>query len=322
MFELKNFDEWEIDVENKFGSGASEKLWLKNPQTGETGLFKFPKVKSDGNITGEYWAEKLASEIGKLIDVKCADVDIGIYKGRKGSMSYNFVNSKNKRLVESLEYIQNAFPYYNKKKLITNDTEEKYSIQMITKAMGEYLNFPQIFEMIIFDCLIGNTDRHHSNWGYLFEFFEEKSTKSDGFLITPTDYHLAPLYDNGSSLCSRIDNKDTDLIIKDKMRFEALVAGQSKSCIGWKNTRPIKHLDLLKYSKEYKKSNKEIYEKIINKIKMIEANITENSIAEIISKFDDETISPNLKKLITLFLLEKRKRMIEIVRESEEKGNE
>ena len=81
MFEVKNFDNWIEDTESgKFGSGASEKIWLINPETKERGLFKFPKVKSDGQITGEYWAEKLASEIGNLIDVKCAIIDIGTYK--------------------------------------------------------------------------------------------------------------------------------------------------------------------------------------------------------------------------------------------------
>ena len=78
MFEVKNFDNW---IESgKFGSGASEKVWLINPETKDKGIFKFPKVRTNGKITGEYWAEKLATEIGKLIDVKCANVDIGIYK--------------------------------------------------------------------------------------------------------------------------------------------------------------------------------------------------------------------------------------------------
>ena len=81
MFEVKNFDNWIEDTESgKFGSGASEKIWLINPKTKEKGIFKFPKVRTNGEITGEYWAEKLATEIGKLIDVKCANVDMGIYK--------------------------------------------------------------------------------------------------------------------------------------------------------------------------------------------------------------------------------------------------
>ncbi len=81
MFEVKNFDNWIEDTESgKFGSGASEKIWLINPETKEKGIFKFPKVRTNGEITGEYWAEKLATEIGKLIDVQCANVDMGIYK--------------------------------------------------------------------------------------------------------------------------------------------------------------------------------------------------------------------------------------------------
>lgn len=81
MIEIKNFDNWIEDSEaGKFGSGASEKIWLVNPANNEKGIFKFPKVKHDGTITGEYWAEKLATEIGKLIGVECAKVDIGTYK--------------------------------------------------------------------------------------------------------------------------------------------------------------------------------------------------------------------------------------------------
>ena len=81
MFQVRNFDDWIEDTDSgKFGSGASEKIWLINPEINEKGLFKFPKVKHDGTITGEYWAEKLATEIGKLINVECARVDIGTYK--------------------------------------------------------------------------------------------------------------------------------------------------------------------------------------------------------------------------------------------------
>lgn len=115
MFEVKNFDNWIEDVESgKFGSGASEKIWLINPETNERGIFKFPKVKDKekGMITGEYWAEKLASEIGKLIDINCAKVDIGTYKGRIGSMSYNILKDKHDNLVEGIFFIQKHYPYY------------------------------------------------------------------------------------------------------------------------------------------------------------------------------------------------------------------
>lgn len=83
MIELIDFNDWEINSKSRFGSGASEKLWITNPVTNKKGIFKYPKIKSNGEITGEYWSEKMSSEIGKLIKMKCADVDIGIYNREK-----------------------------------------------------------------------------------------------------------------------------------------------------------------------------------------------------------------------------------------------
>ena len=54
MVEVKNFDNWIEDKDSgKFGSGASEKIWLVNPKTNKKGLFKFPKIKSDGTIIND-----------------------------------------------------------------------------------------------------------------------------------------------------------------------------------------------------------------------------------------------------------------------------
>ena len=41
LIEVKNFDNWIEDSEaGKFGSGASEKIWLVNPENNEKGIFK------------------------------------------------------------------------------------------------------------------------------------------------------------------------------------------------------------------------------------------------------------------------------------------
>jgi hypothetical protein len=92
MFEIKKFDNWNIYKDTVFGSGASEKLWLINNKTNQTGLFKFTKLKTDGNITGEYWAEKLAAEIGKIINVKCAEVEMGTYNRKDRFNELQFCN--------------------------------------------------------------------------------------------------------------------------------------------------------------------------------------------------------------------------------------
>lgn len=70
MYRMIDFSNWEINLESPYGSGASEKIWLISPDLLNKGIFKYPKKNTDGSITGEYWAEKLAVEIGKVIGLK------------------------------------------------------------------------------------------------------------------------------------------------------------------------------------------------------------------------------------------------------------
>ncbi len=304
MFEVKNFDNWiEDKISGKFGSGASEKVWLINPETNEKGLFKFPKVKDKEKriITGEYWAEKLATEIGKLIDVECAKVDIGTYKGRIGSMSYNILENKYDNLFEGIYFIQKHYPYYNKSKLEDTYSNMKYSIQMIEKSILEdyYFDIRKIYKMIIFDILIGNSDRHHSNWA-----IKHKKAIENNMIHVTLD--LCPLYDNGSSLCAYEDNNNLDIFFKDKMKFEALVNTKSKSTIGWENERPIRHFELLSKLKENS------YLITLPYIENIKNNINEQSIDKLLKEFDNNIINNDMKRLLKMFLLERRKRMLEI----------
>ena len=93
---IRNYDDWEIYEGMSEGSGASEKIWLYLPETGDIGLFKFPKTYSNSDIiTTEHISEKIASEICKLLQIKCAKVEIGQRESREGSMSY-IINKNNK----------------------------------------------------------------------------------------------------------------------------------------------------------------------------------------------------------------------------------
>ena len=147
-------------------------------------------------------------------------------------MSYNFVTPE-RTFIEGVAYIQNTYSFYIKDKLEETHYNKKYSVQMILDSI-QYSNFIyDLSKMVLFDFIIGNSDRHHSNFGFLVN-------KDTG-----NNIEFAPLYDNGSSLCAYIDKEDVDNILNDKMKFESLVNTKSKSAIGWKNIRPIRHLDLI-----------------------------------------------------------------------------
>ena len=56
--------------------GSRTKFWIRFVGEAERWLLKFPRPN-----TGEHWAEKVASEIGRLIGVECAQVELARYYG-------------------------------------------------------------------------------------------------------------------------------------------------------------------------------------------------------------------------------------------------
>lgn len=289
---LINFENWEIDNESPFGSGASEKNWLINTITKEKGIFKFPKGIEIGEPTGEYWAEKLASQLAEVLEIECAKVDIGTFQGKVGSMSY-MILKENEELREGIQYITTTYKSYDEDKFIDYITGESYSINMIYNSIKETGLFNEFLKIPIFDALIGNSDRHHSNWGIIKD-------KKSGALS------LSPLYDNGSSLCCLIKDKDVESFLKDKMRFNSLIFSKSKSMIRWSGNKRIRHFELVEEIK------KQYFSETIGFVKKIKNNLNDKVIEDIISKYDDIIISKNLKKLLFEFLKERRNRIINI----------
>ncbi len=299
MFKINRFDDWISDnTSGTYGSGASEKVWLINPITGNRGLFKFPKIKSDGNVTGEYCSEKIASELGNLIGMSCAKIDIGTYKGRIGSMSYNFLQ-EDEFLNEGVNYIQEKFPNYDRDRFFDTVENLKYNIQMLEQLN---IDIVDILKMVIFDALIGNSDRHHSNWGYLITYYSKNKA----------NHFFSPLYDNGSSLCSYVNDKDIKDILRDKNRYNALLDTKSKSCIGWENDRPIRHFELIKKIKE------NYYTETVKFVRNINEKLTENAVCNLLDNFSDEIISDERKKLLLKFIMDRKNKIIEIYAIDEE----
>lgn len=215
---MEKFDNWLKCDDMLEGSGRSEKLWLKNPETKQMGLFKFNKTIS----TTENYSEKIASDLAKLIEIPCADVVIGTYNGRNGCMSLQ-INKEEEYLIEGINPISRFFPQFDANELIDPSTKKKYSLEMILKCTFGYAIKRQIIEMMVFDYLIGNSDRHQSNWALLGD---RKGAKKAG------SKRFCPLYDNGSSLCFNKSEEEIEQILgKDKGRFRAAVDTKSKSLI-------------------------------------------------------------------------------------------
>ncbi len=297
---MKDFSFWEEYEGASEGSGRSEKIWLQNPDTGQTGLFKF---KKDAGTT-DHVSECIAYEIAQVLGLPCAKFELGMYHGREGSMSYNIIQNSKQILVEGIYFITLVYQQYNPEQFIDIKTKHRYSVEMVKKAIEQSVPIEGFLKMLVFDYLIGNSDRHQNNWAILIENDKKE---------------WSPLYDNSSSLCAYIpEDQIAGYLGKDKNRWNSLVDTKSRSllrCKEFDEKRPT-HLKVLKYLKEnYFTETCSFAEKIVTLM-------TEEQICDILKSYSEEELSDNKKKLILKYLLEK-KQMLKAVYfgEEEERGN-
>lgn len=279
---MKNFSFWQEYDGTLEGSGRSEKIWLINPDTGQTGLFKFKKDAS----TTDHVSECIAYDLANLIGIPCAKFEVGLYNGREGSISYNIVDNKEETLMEGVYCISLQYNHFDTETLMDSETKDKYSLEMIKKALDPLGLFYDFLPVCIFDFLIGNTDRHQSNWAII-----KKDKK----------VRLSPLYDNSSSLCAYIaESKINQYLGNDLMLWKSLIDTKSKSIIRiyCRDTKQPTHLEVVKYI------HQNYLEQTVDIVKKIEKVLTEDTVHMIMDKYK-EMLSVNKTSLIQKYLLSK-----------------
>lgn len=289
---MKDFSFWEEYEGTPEGSGRSEKIWLMNPDTGQTGLFKFKKDIS----TTDHASECIACDLANVIRILCAKFEAGLYKGREGSMSYSIVDNKEEILIEGIYCISLQYGHFNTETLIDSKTQEKYSLEMIKKALEPWGLFDDFLPICIFDFLIGNTDRHQSNWALI---------RKD------RNIRLSPLYDNSSSLCAYVrESKINQYLGSDLMLWESLVDTKSKSIIriNCGDTKQPTHLEVMKYIRQ------NYFKQTIGIVNRIEELLTEDAVCTIMDKYT-EILSKNKIELIKKYLFSKVQLLKEVYAE-------
>lgn len=302
MVAIIDFSTWNVYDGASEGSGRSEKIWLKSDE-GSVGLFKFPKINpSDNKETTEHISEHLAHKIGNIIGVPTAKVDIGRYNGRIGCMSH-FVCEEKEILSEGIWFISSKFPQYDADKMINMADKSYYCLNHLLETVPNILSSTIWMRMILFDFIIGNSDRHQSNWAILIKRENEHSLR----------LRWCPLYDNGSSLCCYVNEEETKKFLgNDKNRFESLVDSKSKSLIridGTKKSLPT-HRQMVRFLLNNYSASKEIAKDIVSKFSCIK-------IEELLDEYPENILSANKKSLISKFLNRKCEILNELLKEVE-----
>jgi hypothetical protein len=175
--------------------GTKEKFWFSHEQLGRC-LYK----KSRSNIAGEDWSEKIAAELCRLLKLPHAEYELATCNGEYGIISRSFL-PENGNLILGNEILVEIYPDYPEDTRdlsqhtvdiifsTFNWLEIKYSkiflpldcepLENISKVQHTFIGY------LLLDTWIGNSDRHHENWGFVE--LEQK-------------LYLAPTYDHASSL--------------------------------------------------------------------------------------------------------------------------
>jgi len=153
---------------------------------GKQYLIKFQKETETG-LVNNHICEYLGSSIIGILGEKVQATSLSTYDGRNVVACLDF-NENGEEFVpfndvgdSSLERDRDVYQYtYDD---IIKMLEENKKITNVTETVEKF------WDLYIFDALLGNFDRHGSNWGFV-----RKNGK----------YKMAPIFDNGSCLFPRI----------------------------------------------------------------------------------------------------------------------
>ncbi len=169
--------------------GSKPKFWVQL----DDGRWLFKEARPN---TGEDWAEKAAADLAAEVGIRAAKVELAEYDGRRGCISRNFVDvAEGQALVHGNEILALRVTDYERTKRFR---QSDHTLENIDAAIRGLFSpdqadavLTELAGYMVLDALIGNTDRHHENWGLL-----ARSTVSPG----NASLSVAPSFDHASSL--------------------------------------------------------------------------------------------------------------------------
>ena len=130
-----------------------KKFQIQEISTGDIYMYKFAKVNSYNERTFEHYSEYISMLIGHQINVPIVDI----------ILDHNAICSKymwgETKLYSFVDYSEEFYNSFHMSNLSTFNIKS-----LLDTERNHYLN--EVIQMLLFDCLIGNADRHPGNFLY------------------------------------------------------------------------------------------------------------------------------------------------------------
>jgi hypothetical protein len=303
--------DWDIKVYQNTTGSRSKKI-IVDLATEEEYFFKGSKELDTGEIRypTEFWSEIVSSKIGQYLSFNVLDYNIGYNKNTKqkiGCLSKSMVSNSSNKLTEGVVFLTGFKPSYNPA------TDKKdYTFQFIRDTLLEFKHesyLTDLIGIIVFDAVIGNSDRHQENWGIIRNYeqtkksFErefrnpsnnwfvkllygiaeratehyrvnEPSKKKSDLLLQSTlmESSFSPIYDSGCCLGREMLDDRVVKMLSDKQMQEAYIR-KGTSEIHWQGSNnKLNHFDLIK------------------KIHSSYPNVVQENVYKVLDKFDEKSI--------------------------------
>lgn len=177
--------DWVLEEE---AMGSKAKFWFRGQDDGPDWLFKYPQPN-----TGQHWAEKIAVEVADALDIFHARVELAVFQGARGSATESFARD-GRELYHGNQVLAGQLLDYDPGKRFRQSDHTLVNVfaaldQVFQTADAARGAKARLADYLVLDALIGNTDRHHENWGIL------RKRTTGGWLEM-----VAPTFDHASSL--------------------------------------------------------------------------------------------------------------------------
>jgi hypothetical protein len=276
--------------------GTRDKLIVENPENSRDYYFKTSLKKEIIDYKYEFWSEIIASEVGSFLGFPLLKYDIAFRNPYIGCLSESMNTNGKSTLTEGVRYLTSFNSNYNPK---DKRSKSEYSFQFIESTfrffnLDRFIN--NVIEIIIFDSIIGNGDRHQENWGIITDYkipplLEKKNNPflrmlyKIGIIKVKNityfqDGDFSPIYDSGSCLGRELEDAKVIQMIRDNNMLENYI-NKGVSEIHW-DGKKLTHFELIRVIST-------LYPEYISKsIKRTKARYDDKSLSDIVNHIDDE----------------------------------